>query len=118
MNVRIIGTGSYVPERVVTNEDLAAMVDTSDEWIRTRTGICQRRISEGIGVSGMAAEAARKAIENAGVQAEEIDLILLGTSTPDSCFPKWGPARFRRQSGPNRRQPMMSVRPAQVFYLL
>lgn len=87
MNVRIIGTGSYVPERVVTNEDLAAMVDTSDEWIRTRTGICQRRISEGIGVSGMAAEAARKAIENAGVQAEEIDLILLGTSTPDSCFP-------------------------------
>lgn len=87
MTIRIVGTGSYAPERVVTNDDLAAMMDTSDEWIRTRTGIRQRRISEGIGVSGMAAEAAERAIENAGIQAEEIDLILLGTSTPDSCFP-------------------------------
>lgn len=87
MTIRIVGTGSYAPERVVTNDDLAAMMDTSDEWIRTRTGIRQRRISEGIGVSGMAAEAAERAVENAGIQAEEIDLILLGTSTPDSCFP-------------------------------
>lgn len=101
MNVRIIGTGSYVPERVVTNEDLAAMVDTSDEWIRTRTGICQRRISEGLGVSGMAAEAARKAIENAGIQAEDIDLILLGTSTPDSCFPN-GACEVQAAIGANR----------------
>ncbi|MCI9360008.1 MAG: ketoacyl-ACP synthase III [Hungatella sp.] len=87
MRIKIVGTGSYVPERVVTNEDLAGMVDTSDEWIKSRTGICQRRISDGIGTSGMAAMAARRALANGGVRAEEIQLILLATSTPDCHFP-------------------------------
>ena len=87
MEIKIIGTGSFVPEHVVTNDDLAAIVDTSDEWIRTRTGIRERRISEGEGTSRMAAEAAKRALENAGIKAEELDMILLGTSTPDCCFP-------------------------------
>ncbi len=84
---RIIGTGSYVPERIVTNEDLTKVVETSDEWIVTRTGIRERRIAMDEGTSAMAAEAARRALENAGVQAEELDLILLATSSPDHCFP-------------------------------
>lgn len=87
MGIKIIGTGSYAPEHRVTNEDLSKIVDTSDQWIRTRTGICQRRISDGIGTSGMATEAAKRALDNAGITAEEIQLILLATSTPDYHFP-------------------------------
>lgn len=87
MITKIIGTGSCVPERVVTNDDLAQMVETSDEWIRSRTGIAQRRISEGADTTELAAGAAKKALENAGIQGEDVDLILLATSTPDCCFP-------------------------------
>lgn len=87
MRIKIAGTGSYAPEHVVTNEDLAGIVDTSDEWIKSRTGISQRRISDGIGTSGMAVKAAERALENAGMKAEEIQLILLATSTPDCHFP-------------------------------
>lgn len=87
MRIKIAGTGSYAPERIITNDDLAEIVDTSDEWIRTRTGIRQRHISDGIGTSGMAAEAARKALDSAGMQADEIQMILLATSTPDNHFP-------------------------------
>ena len=85
--MRILGTGAYVPERIVTNDDLAQIVETSDEWISSRTGIRERRISQGEGTSFMAAEAARRALEQSGVKPEELDLILLGTSTPDNCFP-------------------------------
>ncbi len=87
MRIKIAGTGSYAPEHVVTNEDLAGIVDTSDEWIKSRTGISQRRISDGIGTSGMAVKAAERALANAGMKAEEIQLILLATSTPDCHFP-------------------------------
>ncbi len=87
MKTKIIGTGSFVPDRVVTNQDLAGIVDTSDEWIRTRTGIGQRRILDGPGTSAMAAEAARRAMDNAGVGPEDIDIILVGTTTADHCFP-------------------------------
>lgn len=87
MRIKIAGTGSYVPEHITTNDDLANIVDTSDEWIRGRTGIGERRISDGIGTSGMAIEAAKRAIDNAGVKADEIQLILLATSTPDYHFP-------------------------------
>ncbi len=87
MTGRIIGTGSYVPEQIVTNENLAKLVDTSDEWIVTRTGIHERRIAVDGGTSYMAAEAARRALENAGVDAEELELILLATSSPDYSFP-------------------------------
>ena len=84
---RIVGTGSYVPEQIVTNDDLAKIVDTNDEWIRTRTGIRQRRLVTAEGTSQMAARAARKALEQSGVKPEEIELIILGTSSQDYCFP-------------------------------
>jgi 3-oxoacyl-[acyl-carrier-protein] synthase-3 len=86
--VVVIGTGSYVPERVMTNADLEKLVDTSDEWIFTRTGIRERRIAaEGENTSDMGAAAARAALEQAGVTAEEVDLILVATASPDMLFP-------------------------------
>ena len=85
---RIIGTGSYLPEKLVTNEDLAKTVDTSDDWIRARTGIRQRYIAdEKQSASDLALEASRKAIEAAGIDAKDIELIVLATSTPDQVFP-------------------------------
>lgn len=87
MTTRIIGTGSCTGEHMVTNEDLAQIVETSDEWIRTRTGIRERRLTVELGTSGMASRAAASACENAGVRPEELDLILLATSTPEYCFP-------------------------------
>ena len=87
MTTRIIGTGSYVPEQIVTNDDLAKIVETSDEWIRSRTGIGERRIATLDSTSGMAARAAQAALEQAGVGAEAIDLILLGTASPGHGFP-------------------------------
>lgn len=84
----IVGVGFYVPEKVLTNQDLEKMVETSDEWIRTRTGISERHIAEkGTGTSFMAAQAALNALKNAKVKPEEIDLIIAGTSTPDSPLP-------------------------------
>jgi len=86
--VSIIGTGSYVPERVLTNAELEKLVETSDEWIVSRTGIKERRIAaEGENTSDLAAKAALAAMENAGISAEEIDLILVATVTPDMFFP-------------------------------
>jgi len=88
VNVGILGIGRYVPEKVVTNHDLEKIMDTSDEWIRTRTGIAERRIADDtIDTSYMAVEAAKKALEDAGVSGEEIDLILVATVTPDRAFP-------------------------------
>lgn len=87
MTTRIIGTGSYVPETIVTNEDLKQFMDTDDAWIRERTGICERRVSISESTSDMAVEAAKKAIENAGINPEDIDIIVLATSTGDKCFP-------------------------------
>jgi len=84
----IKGIGSYLPEKVLTNDDLAAMVDTSDEWIVQRTGIRERHVAaEGEFTSDLATKAARRALENAGVEASDIDLIVLATSTPDNTFP-------------------------------
>ncbi len=86
--VCIQGTGSYLPRRVVTNADLEQMVDTSDEWIRTRTGIRERRIAlKSEATSDMCAIAARRALESAGVSAEEVGLIIVATVTPDMVFP-------------------------------
>jgi 3-oxoacyl-[acyl-carrier-protein] synthase-3 len=86
--VSIIGTGSYVPEKILTNEDLSRMVNTSDEWITTRTGIKERRIAaKDEHTSDMAAKAAVKAMEQAKISAAEIDLILVATATPDMLFP-------------------------------
>ncbi len=85
---RIIATGSALPERVVTNADLEKIVDTSDEWIHSRTGIRQRHIvAEGETTGDLAFQAAEKALATAGVKASELDLIILGTTTPDIIFP-------------------------------
>ena len=85
---RIAGTGSYLPEKVLTNADLAKFVDTSDEWIAARTGIRERHVAaEGETTCDLAVHAATRALEAAGVAASELDLIVLGTTTPDLIFP-------------------------------
>lgn len=86
-NTKIIGTGSYVPKKSIKNEDLTRILDTSDEWIRTRTGICERRISEGENTSDIAIKAAARAIEDAGIEPLKIDLIICATITPDYFTP-------------------------------
>src|SRR2546425_4132264 len=86
--VSIIGTGSYVPEKILTNADLSRMVDTNDDWITTRTGIKERKIAaKDETTSEMATKAALKALEQAKVSPKEIDLILVATATPDMLFP-------------------------------
>jgi 3-oxoacyl-[acyl-carrier-protein] synthase-3 len=88
MYSRIIGTGSYLPEKILTNRDLESMVDTSDEWIRTRTGISQRHIArEDQVASDLALYASRNAMQAAGVTSKDIDLIIVATTTPDMIFP-------------------------------
>ena len=84
----IIGTGSYVPDRVLTNAELESMVETSDQWIVERTGIKSRHIAgEGETTRTLGTLAARRALEHAGVSADEVDLIILATATPDNTFP-------------------------------
>ncbi|MCC9167610.1 3-oxoacyl-ACP synthase III family protein [Pontibacter harenae] len=91
-NSRIAGVGHYVPERVVSNKDLEKLMDTSDEWIRERTGIVERRyFQEGIDTtSNMGAQAARKAIKAAGIEASDLDMIVFATLSPDYFFPGSG----------------------------
>ena len=85
---RIVGTGSYLPEKVVTNADLEKTLDTSDEWIRERTGISERRIARDDETSGdMAEVAAQRAMQAAGVNPEDIGLLIVGTTSPDLVFP-------------------------------
>ena len=87
INVKISGTGSYLPDKILSNEDLK-IVDTSDEWITTRTGIKERRIaSETQSTSDLASEAARDAMRDAGIKSEEVDLIIVATISPDAFFP-------------------------------
>ncbi|MBS0367229.1 MAG: ketoacyl-ACP synthase III [Proteobacteria bacterium] len=91
MHSRIAATGSYLPAKVVSNSDLEKLVDTSDEWIRTRTGIERRHIAaDGEGTVDMAEHAARRAIEAAGLKPSDIDFIAFGTTTPDLVFPNCG----------------------------
>lgn len=85
--VAIIGTGSYVPDQIITNDDLSKIVDTSDEWISSRTGILERRISKDENTSVLGAKAAEKAIEDAQIHPEEIDLIITATGTSDQIMP-------------------------------
>ncbi|CUA79365.1 beta-ketoacyl-ACP synthase III [Anoxybacillus suryakundensis] len=88
MSAGIIGIGRYLPERIVTNKELEQRMDTSDEWIRTRTGIEERRIaSEDMDTSDMGYIAAKRALDDAGISPEQIDLILVATVTPDRAFP-------------------------------
>jgi 3-oxoacyl-[acyl-carrier-protein] synthase-3 len=91
MYSRIAGTGSYLPDKILTNADLEKLVETSDEWIRSRTGISQRHIAAATQTTTDLAEfAARRAIADAGITAADIDLIVVGTTTPDLVFPNVG----------------------------
>ncbi len=91
IQARIVGTGSYAPKKVITNNDLAKMVDTSDEWITERTGIKERRVVEkGQVTSDLAYEASRSAMKAAGVEAKDLDLIITATTTPDTYMPSLG----------------------------
>jgi 3-oxoacyl-[acyl-carrier-protein] synthase-3 len=106
----ILGCGAYLPQRTVTNADLSQFVDTSDEWIRQRTGICERHIAaEGEKTSDLAIVAARRALEMAGLSGNDIDLLVVATTTPDQTFPAtavrvqralemWGGAAFDIQA--------------------
>lgn len=88
MHSRIVGTGSYLPAKVLTNRDLERMVDTTDQWVFTRTGIRQRHIAaDNEHASDLALAASRKAIEAAGIRPQDIDLIVVATTTPDMVFP-------------------------------
>ncbi|MEZ3505855.1 MAG: ketoacyl-ACP synthase III [Lachnospiraceae bacterium] len=87
MGAKIIGTGSCLPATVVTNDDLAKIMDTSDEWISSRTGIRERHLVKEETTASMSAEAARRAMDNAGITAEEIDLIIVGTLSADHVTP-------------------------------
>lgn len=90
--VALLGTGMYVPEKIVTNADLVKMVDTSDQWITERTGIKERHIaSDGEVTSQFAAKAGIEALKSAGVSPDEIDMILVATNSPDTLFPGVGP---------------------------
>ncbi len=88
MYSRITGTGGFLPERIMTNAELEGMVDTTDEWIKSRTGIEKRHIAaDGETTCDLAEMAARNAIEAAGISPQDIDLIIIGTTTPDVIFP-------------------------------
>lgn len=87
MTIRIIGTGSYLPENIVTNDDLAKIMDTSDEWIASRTGIRARHLVKEETTAQMSAEAAKKALDEAGMKAEDLDLIIVGTLSGDYVTP-------------------------------
>lgn len=107
--VGIIGTGKYVPERILTNSDLEKIVETNDEWIVSRTGIRERHIAAPEqATSDLAYEAALKALESAGMKAEELDLIIVATVTPDSAF-RPQPA-FCRTSWEPRTRPLSICR--------
>ena len=104
MGATVIGIGTSLPEKVLTNDDLAAMMDTSDEWIRERTGVRERRI--GLPTSTMSIESGRAAMEMAGVEPEDVGLLILATTTPDQRVPG------DRGGGPRRaRARLRGVRP-------
>ena len=87
MTARIIGIGAYAPEQVVTNQDLTKFLDTNDAWIRERTGIGARHVSTSEGTSALATEAAKRAIADAGISPEKIEIVIVATSSPDRAFP-------------------------------
>ena len=87
MSIRIVGTGSTLPKKHMTNEELTRLVDTSDEWIRERTGIGGRYVSQGETVTELSASACEKALKDAGKNAEDIDLLLVATCSPETSIP-------------------------------
>lgn len=115
-NVEIRGTGSYIPDRVVHNDELSQIVDTSDQWIRERTGIRERRISTGENTSELAVKAARKALADAEVKAEEIGLIIVATVTPDKFF-LLQPVSCKENSLPGKQCLLTSAPPVPVLFM-
>ncbi|MBF0340405.1 MAG: ketoacyl-ACP synthase III [Magnetococcales bacterium] len=110
MTARIIGVGSYLPEKRLTNSDLAQFVETSDEWIRSRTGIGARHVAaDGEFTSDLAAEAGRRALQAAGVPAESIDLLIVATTTPDLVFPSTASIAQHKLGMSGRRIPAFDV---------
>src|SRR5437763_1081149 len=88
VSIHITGTGSYLPEKILTNQDLTKIVETTDEWITTRTGIKERRMaSETVATSDLSIEAGRRALQAADLAPQELDLIIVATCTPDHLFP-------------------------------
>lgn len=117
IKIKITGTGSYLPEKVLTNKDLEEMVDTSDEWITTRTGIKRRHIaSDEEATSDMVAKAAEKALDMASINADELDLILVGTITPDNMFPSTA-CWVQKHLGMKREIPAFDISAACSGYL-
>jgi len=117
IRAKIVGVGNYYPDKVLTNHDLEKMVDTSDEWITTRTGIKERRIAaENETTSDMAARAAKNAMKNAGIEASEIDLIILATVTPDMNFPSTA-CLYSRRLRQLMLLPLISQLPVQDFLM-
>ena len=105
----IRGTGAYVPEKRLTNHDLEKLVDTSDEWIRSRVGIVERRIADdSVASSDLGAKAAERALEAAGVDREEVDLVLCSTVSPDMIFPSTA-CLISRALGIEHRVPAMDL---------
>ncbi|MBR6717817.1 MAG: ketoacyl-ACP synthase III [Oscillospiraceae bacterium] len=98
MSIQVLGTGSYVPERIVTNDDLSHMVDTSDEWIRQRVGVRERHVSVNESAAEMGAKAAQRALEAAGISADELGLIVGATVSSDSGCPSMA-ATVQQQIG-------------------
>ena len=90
MSIQVLGTGAYLPEKIVTNDDLAQMVDTSDEWIRQRVGVVERRISVNESAADMAVKAAQRALEAAGITADQLELIVAATVSNDESCPGVG----------------------------
>ena len=115
MGVAIRGTGGALPEKILTNFDLEKMVDTTDEWIRQRTGMKERHIGEKETVPYLAANACRRALENAGKTAEEVELIIVATCTTEMLLPC---AACRVQNMLGQRMPLRLIlmRPAEGFY--
>lgn len=112
MYSRIAGTGSYLPERILSNAELESMVETSDEWIRTRTGIERRHIAaEGETTTDLAEKAAQRALEAAGLTPADVDLICVGTTTPDFVFPNVG-SLLQQRLGVNHACPAFSIEAA------
>ena len=109
---RIVGTGSYLPEKVMTNRDLELLVDTNDEWIVSRTGIRERRIAaDHEATSDLAYEASRRALDAAGLRAHDLDLVVVATLTPDAPLPATA-VYLQRRLGAKRPRPSTSWRPA------
>jgi len=117
MGNKLIGYGSYLPEKIITNEDFTKLMDTSEEWILKRTGIKQRHFArDDETVSDMATAAARAALNNAGLKPDDIDLIIVATTTAEMAFPSIG-AMVSRDLGMTNNAPAFDVRAACTGYV-